>query len=206
MNSLYNKKETNIPLVVDLDGTLLKSDTLVESGLLFFMDKPLQIVNLLRWITGGKLNLKIKLAEAVDLNVSTLPYNTTIIEKIILERSKGRKIILATGCYKSLAIKIADHLKIFDEVIASEAEQNVIGEKKCKILVKRYGEKGFDYIGNSKDDLVVWEQANKAFGVDVSKTTQRKSKLYSVNKNFAFSIFVFLRPRFEPIPKKTILA
>jgi len=174
------KSSVNIdtPLVIDLDGTLLKSDLLIETGVLFLTDWPFQVGKLCNWLLQGKLMLKKNLAETTNLDVSTLPYNKTVLDLITVERSKGRKIILATGSYKSLAFKIAEYLGLFDDVIASNHKQNVVGKRKCEILVEKYGKKGFDYLGNSNEDLMVWEQASKALGVNVSKATRRKSKLY----------------------------
>jgi 4-hydroxybenzoate polyprenyltransferase len=158
-------------IVVDLDGTLISSDTLVESGFLFLRHNPLRIFEPLIWLLkGGKAYLKQKLANSVTPDCEHLPYNNALIIWLKEQRELGARLILATAADYRIAEAVADHLCIFDEVIATRSE-NLSSHNKSKALVERFGEKGFEYVGNSHDDLAVWESAsvihmvNPEFGV-----------------------------------------
>jgi len=154
------------PLVVDLDGTLLRSDMLVESAFAFLRHHPSRVLAPALWLRGGKANLKAKIAEAVSIDVATLPYNAKVINFLAQEKANGRTLILATATHHTYANAIAKHLGLFDEVLASDATTNLSASTKRNVLVSRFGEQGFDYIGNSHDDLKVWESANQSLLVD----------------------------------------
>ena len=156
----------NPPLVVDLDGTLLRSDMLLETGMAFIRNQPTKLFSPLRWLLIGKAALKEGLALGAHIDVSTLPYDPVVIDLINTERSSGRTIVLATATHHSLAERIAEHLQLFDLVLATDADRNLSAECKRDVLVDLYGEGGFDYLGNSPDDLAVWRVSRKAYLVN----------------------------------------
>lgn len=164
------------PLVIDLDGTLINTDLLQESALTFVLQNPFRIFTLLKWLKKGKAHLKEKIANDVRIDVAHLPYNQAILDLINAERSKGRKIILATASHKIYAEQIAEHLKIFDAVFATEGYTNLSAQKKCDRLVKEFGAGNFDYVGNSCDDLKVWEQARQGHSINTYCCLDRKIK------------------------------
>lgn len=153
----------SMPLVVDLDGTLVKSDLLFECVMSFVRNKPLQCLKILPWLWHGKAYLKDRLARAADVDIGTLPYDPDVLRMIEEQRNAGRKIVLATATHHTLAVRIAEHLKVFDSVLGTTLEQNLSGTHKRDALVTLYGEKGFDYIGNSLDDLPIWHSARRAY-------------------------------------------
>ncbi|MEB0122548.1 UbiA family prenyltransferase [Pseudomonas sp. CCI1.2] len=163
------------PLVVDLDGTLLRSDLLLETGLAFVRNQPLRLLQPFTWLAKSKATLKEKLALATDIDVSTLPYDPYVIELIEAERLSGRRVVLATASHRSLAERIADHLQLFDEVLASDSEHNLSAQRKRDVLIEHYGEKGFDYMGNSHDDLSVWAAARKAYVINPELGVEHKA-------------------------------
>ncbi|MBD7975910.1 MULTISPECIES: UbiA family prenyltransferase [Pseudomonas] len=150
------------PLVVDLDGTLLNSDMLLETGLAYLRQYPLYFYRPFLWLLKGKAHLKSKLAQATNLDVSVLPYNPDVIALIESVRKQGRRVILATASHRVLAHNIAEHLGLFDDVLASDEQCNLSAVNKQRTLVDAFGERQFDYIGNSADDLVVWRSAHSA--------------------------------------------
>lgn len=154
----------NTPLVVDLDGTLIKTDLLVETYICYVRINPVNLLKPLSWISKGKHILKANLANKVDMDVSSLPYNKEVIDFISHERQSGREIVLATASYHSLAEKVAQHLALFDKVIATN-EVNISAENKKDELVRIFGYQCFDYMGNSLDDLIVWKAARYAYVV-----------------------------------------
>jgi 4-hydroxybenzoate polyprenyltransferase/phosphoserine phosphatase len=158
--------ETEVPLVVDLDGTLLKSDLLHESTLRLLRDRPHAVLQLPIWLASGKAVLKRRIAEQVDLHVASQPFDETVVEWVRGERQRGRKTVLCTASDGKYAAEIARHLDIFDEVIASDGAENVSAERKAARLVERFGRGGFDYAGNAAADLPVWAEARQCILVN----------------------------------------
>ena len=159
---------SSVPLIIDLDGTLLHSDLLIESALGFVRDHPLQSWRLLPWLLQGKAVLKQQLASAVHIDAATLPYNHDVLDLIRQQRAQGRRIVLATASHRLLAQKVAEHLQLFDEVLATADNHNLSAGNKAAALVQGFGERGFDYAGNSRDDIAVWQHARKAIVVNGS--------------------------------------
>lgn len=175
----------NVPLVVDLDGTLIHTDLLHESILQLARLKPWLLFHVPLWFLGGKARLKSKLVDSIDLPIASLPYNHELISYISDQRSLGRRIILCTASHQNLAQSVADHLGIFDEVLASSELFNLLGNLKANALCNQYGAKGYDYAGNSSDDMAVWEYARSAIVVNASPSLIEKvSSLFLVEKIF----------------------
>jgi 4-hydroxybenzoate polyprenyltransferase len=152
-------------LVVDLDGTLLKTNLLLESLLALLHQKPQYIVVFPLWLLRGKTYLKQQIARRVLLDVSVLPYRNEFLHYLETQRAEGRSLVLATASDEQIARQVADHLKLFDLVLASDGTTNLYGESKRDRLVAEFGEKGFDYAGNDRHDVAVWASARKVIVV-----------------------------------------
>lgn len=163
------------PLVVDLDGTLIHTDMLHESALRILRDSPLDTLRIPFWLSKGKAILKQHLASRTEFDPKSLPYNRELLDWLRQQKNDGRKLILCTASDKSIAISIANHLDIFDEVIASDGLANLAGKYKAETLEKRFGRSGFDYVGNSIADLAVWECARRAVIVNASNDLAKKA-------------------------------
>ena len=161
-------------MVVDLDGTLLRSDLLMETAMAFLRSQPLRVFKLLGWLLRGKSALKEGLALETWIDVSVLPYDTQVIEMIKTQQANGRMIVLATASHVSLAERIAEHLQLFDLVLASNANRNLSGTNKRDLLVAHFGEGGFDYVGNSKDDLPIWKVSRNAHVVNPDRGVESR--------------------------------
>lgn len=156
------------PLVVDLDGTLVKTDLLAETANQFVLAQPLRCFKLLIWLMQGKSTLKSHLAHNTSVDVSALPYNEAVVTWLKQEKAQGRSIVLATASHRVLAEQVANHLSLFDEVLATDGSTNLKADAKRAALVAKYGEKGFDYLGNDWADLPVWQSAAQAHVVSRS--------------------------------------
>lgn len=154
----------NRAICVDLDGTLLRSDILYESLLALLARNPLYLFLIPIWLLGGKAALKRQLASRVQLPAETLPYDQRVLE--ILRTTQQRPRVLCTASDQILVQPIADHLNLFEEVIASDGHTNLSGHNKAKALAERFGERNFDYMGNSRVDLEVWAHAGGAIVVN----------------------------------------
>ncbi len=163
------------PLVVDLDGTLIRSDLLLEAALIFIRTQPWLIFKLLLWLLQGKAYLKAQLAHTVHIEVATLPYDPKVIHLIHSAQAQGQKIVLATASHKLYADAVAKHLGVFNQVLATEGDLNLSARKKRDQLVQNFGHAGFDYAGNSKDDLPVWQVARHAYVVNPDSGVYRKA-------------------------------
>ena len=159
-------EDDKIPLCVDLDGTLIRTDLLVESLLILIKQKPWLVFVIPVWLLRGKSVLKEEIASRVDLNVQTLPYQSGLVEFLRKEHAAGRSLVLATASHRKFADGIAKHLGVFTKVHATEEGINLAGRAKRDILVKHYGIKGFDYAGNSRADVPVWGMARQAIVVN----------------------------------------
>lgn len=148
----------------------------METAMAFVRSQPLKVFKLLGWLLKGKAALKEGLALETQIDVSVLPYDPQIIELITAEKATGRMIVLATASHVSLAERIAEHLQLFDLVLASNANRNLSGHNKRDLLVAHYGEGGFDYIGNSKDDLPIWNVSRQAYVVNPDPGVEKRVK------------------------------
>jgi len=162
-----------VPLCVDLDGTLISSDLLAESGFAFakrHVSAAPRLVSALR--SGGKAGVKAVIASEVDLRVDLLPYREDVLEWLRGERAAGRRLVLASASDEKYVHQVAEHLGLFDEVFASNGTINLIGTAKADLLVAKYGERGFDYVGDSAADLAVWRHCRRAILVAVSDSLE----------------------------------
>jgi 4-hydroxybenzoate polyprenyltransferase len=170
--------------VVDLDGTLVKTNLLLESLFSLLRQAPLSLFALPLWLLKGRAHLKREIARRIRLDVTLLPYRTVLLEHIRVEHGKGRSIVLATASDERLAQQVADHLKLFDSVLASDGSINLSGERKRERLVDQFGERGFDYVANGSSDIAVWSSARKAIVVNpnlqVLRAVARVTEVQSV--------------------------
>jgi 4-hydroxybenzoate polyprenyltransferase len=167
-----------VPLCVDLDGTLIKTDLLWESLLLLLKQQPLLGLRVPFWLLKGRAYLKGEIARRVTVDVAALPYNEAVVEYLRKERQKGRELVLATASHVDLAGQVGAHLGLFGRVLATD-QINLKGSAKLKALQERFGTRGYDYIGNSGADLPVWSHANQAFVVSNSLSLVRQAEKVS---------------------------
>jgi len=176
---------TSLPLCVDLDGTLIQTDSLWESCVRLISQKPLMIFLMPFWLFVGKAGFKQKISEHVSLDPSSLPYNATLLKYLTQQRLKSRHLVLVTAAHKDIAEAVAFHLNIFDEIIASDETHNLSGSNKAKLLTEKFGEQGFVYAGNATIDLKVWQHAASAILVNTSNAVTAKAKqLFKVEEHF----------------------
>ncbi|MDR3458206.1 MAG: apolipoprotein N-acyltransferase [Verrucomicrobiae bacterium] len=160
--------DKDIPLAVDLDGTLLRTDMMWESLAQLLRRNPFAIFQILCWWPRGRAHLKQKLAARVTINPATLPYNETFLTWLQEEKKSGRQLILATASDLKMAQPIADHVGLFAEVMASNGAINLRSENKVRALTEKFGARGFDYAGNSAADYAVWRGSRQAVVVNAS--------------------------------------
>jgi 4-hydroxybenzoate polyprenyltransferase/phosphoserine phosphatase len=166
-------------IAVDLDGTLVLTDTLHESVLLILKQAFFTILKFPLWLLQGKVAFKSKISERVSLNAALLPYNQALIDWLIQQRASGKKIVLTTAANQRIANSVARHVGIFDEVLASDGTINNASSNKSHLLDERFGQNSWDYAGNSRADLEVWKAANHAIVVNANATVLQKAQQQS---------------------------
>lgn len=178
----------SVPLVLDLDGTLVRTDTLIEQALAYVRQKPLGIFSLISWTFAGRVALKERLAAAVKLDPDSLPVNQDLIAFAEQEAAKGRKVILATAAHRDTAKLFRDRFPFISEILATGDNRNLKGKVKADALAERFPE-GFDYAGDSAADIAVWRRARHAIAAGASGSTVRKAR------KVANVVQVFPRPK-----------
>jgi 4-hydroxybenzoate polyprenyltransferase len=174
-----------LPLVVDLDGTLIRTDMLHESCVQLFRNAPLDVCRLPWWLRQGKAALKQQVARRTPFDAAVLPYNEQFLQWLHQQRQAGRRLVLCTASDRSQADAVARHCGLFDEVIASDGTVNLDGRNKAQALVRRFGAGRFDYAGNSAVDLHVWRKARQAIMVGASASVvERASAACTAEKVF----------------------
>lgn len=163
-------------LVVDLDGTLLRSDMLFESFWSAFGRDWRSPFLSMAALTGGRASLKRHLAMASAVEAATLPYDPEVIAFVQEWRESGGRTALVTASDCDFAEAIASHLGIFDEVHGSHGKLNLKGDHKGQFLEEQFGPKGFAYMGDAKADLRVWKRAAKAITVNAPAALRREAE------------------------------
>lgn len=163
---------STVPLVMDLDGTLTPTDTLVESVIQLVKRGPLTLLRLPLWLLRGRAALKAQVAERTTFSAETLPFRQELVDYARAEKAKGRAVLLATAAHRTIAERVAAKLGIFDAVLASDAGSNLKGTTKLDAIRERCPE-GFVYAGDSSADLPIWKQADAAILVGVSARVAR---------------------------------
>lgn len=171
------RASASIPLVVDLDGTLTPTDTLVESVLLLARQSPLDLFKLPLWLARGREVMKSEIARRVSVAPEQLPYRQDLLDYLRAEKAAGRQIVLATAAHRSIADGVARHLGLFERVLATDGTRNLKGSNKLAAIREEVGP-NFAYAGDCAADLAVWEGAQAAVLVctsnAVSSAVRRK--------------------------------
>jgi len=188
---LLTDKAADRPLVVDIDGTLAKTDLLAESFFALMAHRPHAAMAALGSLTGGRAALKRHLAERALLDVSLIPLHEDLVAFLRQEKQRGRRIYLASAADRRYVEALAEHLGLFDGIFASDGVVNLKSSHKAAALVEAFGDKGFDYVGNDYADLAVWRSAAEVYVVDAPAGLVRK-----VKKEFPrATVLVPTRPR-----------
>lgn len=176
---MIDSNKSYLPLCIDCDGTLIHTDLLLEGTLKLIKKKPWILPILPIWLLKGKAYLKSRIAEQVSFDWEHLPYCTEIVELAQQARTQGRQVILVSASPTSWIDGIAQYLGIFNGTM-STTEINLAGANKAKALVYAYGDKGYEYAGNSSADLPVWKHASQGVVVSNSRQLINRAKACTV--------------------------
>jgi 4-hydroxybenzoate polyprenyltransferase/phosphoserine phosphatase len=179
-------------LCVDLDGTLVQTDTLFESLLALIRVQPWGILRVALWMCLGKARLKQKLGRVISLQPDSLPYDRHLVDYLESEMKRGRRLALVTGADASIANSVAKHLGFFSVVICSDGSENVTGKVKLAAIRRVLGDQSFCYAGNSRSDIPVWKGAKSAIVVGANDRLRK-----AVERSGVMIEKVFPGPKFS---------
>ena len=161
--------DREVPLYVDLDGSVVRSDTLWESFASALRRHPLAAVAALAALASGRAALKRRLAELGSPDVESLPLHETLIAWLGEQRALGRRIVLATAADRTLAESVAARVGLFDAVLASDGRHNLKGRHKLAAIRSDAAGAPFDYCGNGREDVAIFAAARRAIVVGASQ-------------------------------------
>ena len=162
-----------MPLIVDVDGTLIVGDLLADAFARMLFLCPGHIFSIVLWFIKGRAYLKRKLALNTTLAPETLIFHPCVLKEIASARKEGRDVYLASASDEIWLVPLAEKVGA-KGFYGSNGHINLLGEKKADLLVNLFGEKGFDYIGNEWRDIEVWKKARHCLGVGLSKSLSQK--------------------------------
>jgi 4-hydroxybenzoate polyprenyltransferase/phosphoserine phosphatase len=160
------KASSALPLYVDLDGTLMRSDLLLESFLELLKRNLLYLFLVPLWLLRGKAALKQEIASRVSVRVDLLPWNTEFVDYLREQKALGRRLVLISASDQRLVDAVARHLGLFDAAIGSDGKYNCSGSQKQQIIAAEAPQ--YVYAGDRDVDLDVWRHAAAAIPVNVS--------------------------------------
>ena len=181
----YAVSSDSPPLVVDLDGSLVQTDTLVEC-FIAGLHQPVRLTYALLALRRGKAAFKAALAMVAAPDPALLPYNREVLDFLRDEHDEGRSLVLATAADRCVADAVAHHLDLFDAVLASDGTVNLAGAAKLAAIREALGGRDFAYVGNEHRDLAVWREAASAITVGASpRLTRAVSQVAPVERSFS---------------------
>lgn len=163
------------PLVLDLDGSLIKTDMLHEMALAYVKANPLNVFRMAAWLIKGRAHLKQRLAERAPVDVESVPISDRLANFAAVQAARGRPVYIATASNRLVAERMARRFSFVRGVIASDGTTNLKGHEKAKALAERFPG-GFDYAGNARSDLPIFQRATEAIVVNPAGGVERAAR------------------------------
>lgn len=185
------------PLIVDVDGTLIRSDLLFEAALQLIATQPWNSWKLISWLADGKASLKKNLVATTDPHIATMPLRAETIAAIDAAKAAGRPVWLASASDQIWVEQIAARIGGVDGVMGSDGVTNLSGSNKARALTERFGHKGFDYIGDHHVDMPVWDAARRPIVIAQSGSLERAVKRRFTDAEIIARPRTPLRPYFK---------
>lgn len=163
-----------VPLAVDVDGTLVRTDLLYEAALGHVAAHPFELPRLLGWLAGGKAAFKSRLADRTAPDLSSVPLRAETLDLVRAAQAQGRPVWLASASDHRYVSALAERVGGIAGVLATTPERNLAGANKAAALNERFGPGGYDYVGDQPVDIPVWEQARRRLVVAHSDSFERR--------------------------------
>lgn len=163
--------DDRVPLVVDVDGTLLRTDLLWEGLLRMMFERPHRIFGALLALPHGRSAFKTFVADCVDVRCESLPLDPAVLELVEQARRRGRTVVLASAAARSQVVDLARRVPV-DRILASEPDLNLKGRRKLDALQNEFD--SFDYVGDHHADLPLLASARRPYVVRPSPRLLRR--------------------------------
>ena len=175
MNTVRKPEKALLPLVVDLDFTLLRTDSLWEQFIALLFRKPLAALAALAALPAGRARFKARVVDLGGVDPAALPYRQELVDYLRRQKDGGRGVHLATAADRRVAEAVAAHMGLFDSVEASDGNHNLKGAGKAERLALRFPS-GFVYAGDHAADLKVWARASGVILAGVRPSLERRAR------------------------------
>ena len=170
MTATPTQPQSSLPLYVDLDGTLIKTDLLLESLLLLLKKNPFYVFALPFWLLAGRARFKAKIAARVSVSYEMLPLNSEFLSFLRSEKTKGRHLVLISASNENMVAAFAHNLDLFDKAVGSDDHTNLKANAKLRRINEMNANAPFAYAGNASADLPIWQQAQEIIRVNCSNS------------------------------------
>ena len=167
---------SNLPLYVDLDGTLIKSDLMFESILILLKKNLFFLFAIPVWLLKGRPYLKVQLAKRVQVPIEQVPVNEEFHEFLQKEKDRGRKLVLISASNQTVVEQVSSHFDLFNECFGSNESTNLKANNKLARIQELNNGKSFSYAGNSSADLPIWKESAEVLLVNCSQSLEGKIK------------------------------
>lgn len=164
-------------IYVDLDGTLIRTDLLFESTILLLKRNVFYIFLLPVWLAKGRAHLKNEIASRVAISPETLPYNHEVLTYLDKKKKDGHRLLLATASNFRYAESVAEHLDIFDGVLASDRSTNLKSKAKLAAITRQ--NRPFSYLGDSEADYIIFQASKLPVLVSSSRTIEKDASRHA---------------------------
>lgn len=184
-----------VPLFVDVDGTLTRADISLESFTHIARSGFLNLVLVIVWLFRGRAFAKAMAARRSPIDPTKLPYRQELLDLIAEARSSGRPVILASASHWRNITRIARHLGLAAPVLATRGRSNLKGAAKLAAIRDHVGPDGrFDYAGDSRADICLWEASRQGFSIGHVPAGSHVERLGSPRRGFFRSLLKAMRP------------
>lgn len=170
----HSSNDGNSTLYVDLDGTLIRTDLLIESCLALLHRNVLYALLLPIWLLRGRSFLKDQVARRAQPRVELLPYDERLLSFLRKQHDAGRTLVLLSAADQRLVSAVASHLGLFQEAIGSRPPRNLSGTRKLDVIREREQGRPFAYAANHRHDWPVWHQAQQIIAVNAPRRLEAK--------------------------------
>lgn len=160
-------------LVVDVDGTLLRTDLLWEGIMEILQKRPVGLFGLIGALRGGRSGFKEYVARKSDLDIRILPFEPVVLELMEKARTEGRRVVLASGAHESQVEALAREVEA-DAGWGSDGSVSLTGKRKLERI--RAAFPNFDYVGNSRADLPLWKGARRGLAMNAPRGVIRRAR------------------------------
>lgn len=186
------------PLCVDLDNTLIKTDIMFEASIKLLQKNPIKFIIFLYKFFISKSDGKFYLSNNIEIDSKFIPLNEEVLNFCKQRYNAGHEVFIATGAPEKYALSICEQFNFVKNVYSSNEKTNLVSTNKRKLLTSLFGEKGYDYIGDSTKDIPIWNSAKHCYLVGNNTLLSKKiffEKVFTVEKNKLSDILKSLRPK-----------